>query len=151
MMTVHKLSAGDGYTYYTREVASGDELRTKDRSLGDYYTADGNPPGQWGGGGAALLGVSGEVSEAQMAALFGEGLHPDAAAKLAADPKADVALGQRFRRPTQKDNELQARINRATGDYQRMNHREPDADTRRDPHEGRRPVLPGTQRPQRLR
>jgi conjugative relaxase-like TrwC/TraI family protein len=131
MMTVHKLSAGDGYTYYTREVASGDELRTKDRSLGDYYTADGNPPGQWGGGGAALLGVSGEVSEAQMAALFGEGLHPDAAAKLAADPKADVALGQRFRRPTQKDNELQARINRATGDYQRMNHKDPDADNRR--------------------
>ena len=34
-------------------------------------------------------------------------------------------------RPTQKDNELQARINRATGDYQRMNHREPDADSRR--------------------
>jgi conjugative relaxase-like TrwC/TraI family protein len=131
MMTVHKLSAGDGYTYYTREVASGDELRTKDRSLGDYYTADGNPPGQWGGGGAALLGVSGEVSEAQMAALFGEGLHPDAAAKLAADPKADVALGQRFRRPTQKDNELQARINRATGDYQRINHKDPDADNRR--------------------
>ena len=29
MMTVHKLSAGDGYTYYTREVASGDELRTR--------------------------------------------------------------------------------------------------------------------------
>ena len=75
MMTVHKLSAGDGYTYYTREVASGDELRTKDRSLGDYYTVDGNPPGQWGGGGAALLGVSGGVSEVQMAALFGEGLH----------------------------------------------------------------------------
>ncbi|KQR64056.1 hypothetical protein ASF98_11115 [Arthrobacter sp. Leaf337] len=131
MMTVHKLSAGDGYTYYTREVASGDELRTKDRSLGDYYTVDGNPPGQWGGGGAALLGVSGEVSEAQMAALFGEGLHPDAAAKLAADPSAKVALGQRYRKPTQKDNELQARINTATGDYRRMNHKEPDADARR--------------------
>jgi len=131
MMTVHKLSAGDGYTYYTREVASGDELRTKDRALGDYYTVDGNLPGHWGGGGAALLGVTGEVTEDQMAALFGEGLHPDAAAKLAADPSAKVALGQRYRRPTQKDNELQARINTATGDFQRMNHREPDADARR--------------------
>ncbi|WP_395405632.1 relaxase domain-containing protein (plasmid) [Arthrobacter sp. UC242_113] len=55
-MTVHKLSAGDGYTYYTREVASGDELRAGDRSLGDYYTVDGNPPGQWGGGGSGPPG-----------------------------------------------------------------------------------------------
>ncbi|AOY74419.1 conjugal transfer protein TraA (plasmid) [Arthrobacter sp. ZXY-2] len=130
-MTVHKLSAGDGYTYYTREVASGDELRAGNRELGDYYTVDGNPPGQWGGGGATNLDVSGEVTEDQMAALFGEGLHPNATAILASDPTADVALGQRYRRTQQKDNELQARINRATGDYQRMNHREPDADNRR--------------------
>jgi len=26
-MTVHKLSAGDGYTYLTRQVASADEIR----------------------------------------------------------------------------------------------------------------------------
>jgi conjugative relaxase-like TrwC/TraI family protein len=130
-MTVHKLSAGDGYTYYTREVASGDELRAGDRSLGDYYTVDGNPPGQWGGAGTAHLGVSGEVTETQMAALFGEGLHPDAEAMLAADPAADVRLGARYPRYGQKDNELRARVDRALGDYQRMNHREPDADTRR--------------------
>jgi conjugative relaxase-like TrwC/TraI family protein len=130
-MTVHKLSAGDGYTYYTREVASGDELRAGDRSLGDYYTVDGNPPGQWGGGGTAHLGVSGEVTEAQMAALFGEGLHPNADVMLAANPGADVRLGARYPRYGQKDNELKARVDRALGDYQRMNHREPDADTRR--------------------
>jgi conjugative relaxase-like TrwC/TraI family protein len=131
VMTVHKLSAGDGYTYYTREVASGDELRAGDRALGDYYTVDGNPPGQWGGAGTAHLGVSGEVTETQMAALFGEGLHPNADAMLAADPKADVRLGARYPRYGQKDNELRARVDRALGDYQRMNHREPDADTRR--------------------
>jgi conjugative relaxase-like TrwC/TraI family protein len=130
-MTVHKLSAGDGYTYYTREVASGDELRAGDRALGDYYTVDGNPPGQWGGGGTAHLGVSGEVTEAQMAALFGEGLHPNADVMLAANPGADVRLGARYPRYGQKDNELKARVDRALGDYQRMNHREPDADTRR--------------------
>ncbi|MFB0840482.1 MobF family relaxase [Arthrobacter sp. E44] len=130
-MTVHKLSAGDGYTYYTREVASGDELRAGNRELGDYYTVDGNPPGQWGGGGSSHLDVSGEVTEAQMAALFGEGLHPNATAMLTEDPSADVSLGQRYRKPNQKDNELQARINRATGDYKRLNHREPDADNRR--------------------
>lgn len=131
VMTVHKLSAGDGYTYYTREVASGDELRAGNRELGDYYTVDGNPPGQWGGGGSSHLDVSGEVTEAQMAALFGEGLHPNATAMQAEDPAADVSLGQRYRKPNQKDNELQARINRATGDYKRLNHREPDADNRR--------------------
>lgn len=131
VMTVHKLSAGDGYTYYTREVASGDELRAKGRELGDYYTVDGNPPGVWAGAGLRHLGVSGEVTEAQMAALFGEGLHPDAAKIQEENPAAEVRLGQRYRKPNQKDNELQARINRATGDYQRMNHREPDADTRR--------------------
>lgn len=44
MMTVHKLSAGDGYRYYTGEVASGDVLRDKNRELGDYYTVEGMPP-----------------------------------------------------------------------------------------------------------
>ena len=131
VMTVHKLSAGDGYTYYTREVASADELRAADRQLGDYYTVDGNPPGQWGGGGAAHLDVSGEVTEAQMAALYGEGIHPNAEAMLEADKNADVRLGARYKQFSQKDHELQSRINVAMGDYKRMNHTDPDADTRR--------------------
>lgn len=77
-MTVHKLSAGDGYTYLTRQVASADERRLPGQSLSDYYMARGNPPGVWLGQGAAQLGVAGgEVSEAQMRALFGEGRHPD--------------------------------------------------------------------------
>ncbi|MCP3425166.1 relaxase domain-containing protein [Rothia sp. AR01] len=71
MMTVHKLSAGDGYRYYTHEVASGDQLRAEGRELGDYYTVDGMPPGQWVGRGIGHLEVSGEVTEAQMEALFG--------------------------------------------------------------------------------
>lgn len=131
MMTVHKLSAGDGYTYYTREVASADELRVPGRELGDYYTVDGNPPGQWGGAGIAHLGLSGEVSEAQMAALFGMGLHPDAEAMLAADPDADVRLGARYKHFSQKDNELAKRIQTAMNDYERINHGKPDPDNRR--------------------
>ncbi len=78
MMTVHVLHAGDGYTYLTRQVASGDVTRERGQSLTDYYLAHGNPPGQWVGSGRESLGVSGQVSEAQMKALFGEGLHPDA-------------------------------------------------------------------------
>lgn len=69
-MTVHKLSAGDGYKYYTSEVATGDVLRDPNRALGDYYTVEGMPPGQWLGKGAQSLALSGEVTEEQMGALF---------------------------------------------------------------------------------
>jgi conjugative relaxase-like TrwC/TraI family protein len=78
MMTVHKLSAGDGYTYLTRQVSSGDRQRRAGEDLAGYYTETGNPPGRWLGSGIAALGVSGEVSEPQMVALFGQGIHPDA-------------------------------------------------------------------------
>src|SRR4051794_1515568 len=84
-MTVHKLSAGDGYTYLTRQVASADERRVAGQSLADYYVARGNPSGVWLGKGAVQLGVAGsEVTEAQMRALFGRGLHPDGLHKLGA-------------------------------------------------------------------
>ena len=132
MMTVHKLSAGDGYTYYTREVASGDELRAPDRKLGDYYTVSGNPPGMWGGRGAALLGVSGEVTEPQMELLYGQGLHPLAGQ---VDPTTGAVvpanLGQRFKRTMQSDDVLGARINEAMGDFTRLQKRDPDVDERR--------------------
>ena len=77
-MTLHKLHAGDGYTYLTRQVAAGDEGRSPGQQLTDYYTASGNPPGRWVGAGAADLEVTGRVREDQMRALFGRGLHPDA-------------------------------------------------------------------------
>lgn len=76
MMTVHKLSAGDGYKYYVNEVATGDALRAKDREIGDYYTVHGMPPGQWVGSAAAALNLDAEVSEAHMHALFGQKFTP---------------------------------------------------------------------------
>lgn len=76
MLTVHKLTAGEGYRYYTHEVATGDVLRSSDRELGDYYTLEGMPPGQWVGAGAAELGLEGNVSEAQMDVLFGHKFTP---------------------------------------------------------------------------
>lgn len=105
MMTVHALHAGDGYTYLTREVASGDVRLERGENLADYYTAEGTPPGMWGGRAAAELGVGGEVREDQMKALFGEGLHPDAVAlieneiregKSAKAAVDGVRLGRRF-------------------------------------------------------
>lgn len=104
-MTIHVLHAGDGYTYLTRSVASGDEVLKAGTSLTDYYLMNGNPPGQWAGRGAAQLGVHGTVQEHQMQALFGEGRHPDAdrieAEALRAGATPDEALkasrlGRRF-------------------------------------------------------
>jgi putative toprim domain protein len=76
MMTVHKLSVGDGYQYYVNEVATGDALRQNGREIGDYYTLDGMPPGQWIGTAPEALGLSGEVSEAHMHTLFGQKFTP---------------------------------------------------------------------------
>lgn len=78
MLTIKAVHAGDGFLYLASTVANGDRKREKGQSLTDYYTATGTPPGQWFGRGAQLMGVSGEVTEAQMRALFGEGIHPEA-------------------------------------------------------------------------
>lgn len=140
VMTLHVLSAGDGYTYYTNEVATGDIKREQGRELGDYYTADGNPPGVWMGGGIDLLGVRGTVSEDQMRALFGEGLHPNADAMIAAAQEAGATveqaqeaakLGRSFYAYNMGGPTLAGRITEGYDAFARMNHREPDANERR--------------------
>jgi DNA primase catalytic core len=93
-MSLHKLSAGDGYTYLVRQVAAGDSTERGYDSLGDYYSAKGETPGRWVGSGVPALNMSpassGSVSEAQMKALFGLGLHPDADEIV----KAKIAAGE---------------------------------------------------------
>jgi len=82
MMTVHKLTAGDGYAYLSRQVAAHDTTTPPSDGLSAYYTARGEAPGQWMGRGLdGLTGAPAEprVSEAQMLALFGEGRHPNRA------------------------------------------------------------------------
>src|SRR3954468_22046549 len=101
-MSLHKLTAGDGYAYLTRQVAAHDGTERGYDSLGDYYAQKGESPGVWMGrglvglsdfppgfmlpgftpvdlrvGGHAVTGGQ-VVSEAQMVALFGEGRHPNA-------------------------------------------------------------------------
>ncbi|AYD89172.1 hypothetical protein D5R93_02265 [Actinomyces lilanjuaniae] len=79
VMTIHRISAGDGYEYYTREVASDDERRQHRQELGDYYLQTGAPAGVWEGSEIYRhFGVSGEVTEQQMRDLFGQGKRPDA-------------------------------------------------------------------------
>ena len=96
-MTLHKLTAGDGYLYLVRQVAAADSTERGRSTLADYYAAKGESPGHWMGRGLAALADTGArevsdevrqhvwtveegstVTEAQMKALFGEGLHPNA-------------------------------------------------------------------------
>ncbi|TFH68150.1 MobF family relaxase [Cellulomonas sp. HD19AZ1] len=119
-MTVHVLHAGDGYTYLTRQVASHDVTRQRGESLTDYYVHDGNPPGRWVGEGLSQLGVTGEVTEAQMKALFGEGRHPNAdvmerdlvhSGASVEDALRATQLGRRFPRFRQpEDDGFEARL-----------------------------------------
>lgn len=79
MMTIHRISAGDGYEYYTKEVASADERREHKQELSDYYLASGAPAGEWEGSAIREhFHLAGEVTEVQMRDLFGQGKRPDA-------------------------------------------------------------------------
>lgn len=104
-MTIHALHAGDGYLYLIRSVATHDGNPVPGQSLAAYYTASGQPPGHWAGRLAGSLDVRGNVTEEQMQALFGEGLHPNAnviresmirRGMTAAEADRAVRLGRRF-------------------------------------------------------
>jgi len=105
-MSLHKLTAGDGYTYLTRQVAVHDSTERGHSGLADYYAEKGESPGRWCGAGLAGLGIEAgaEVSEPQMKNLFGEGRHPDAErleeAAIAAGRTVDEAVkASRLGRP----------------------------------------------------
>nr|NLI50353.1 relaxase domain-containing protein [Propionibacterium sp.] len=78
-MSLHKITAGSGYEYLTRQVARHDSTQDARPSLASYYTERGEVPGRWVGSG--LVGLDGlevgdEVTAEQMRALFGCGYHP---------------------------------------------------------------------------
>ena len=81
-MGLAKLTAGDGYTYLTRQVAAHDSTEKGRGSLEEYYSEKGESPGLWAGAGLAGLGIAdgATVTEAQMKSLFGLGRHPNAPA-----------------------------------------------------------------------
>jgi len=94
-MSMHKLTAGDGYAYLTRHVAAGDAGLDAGASLTAYYEETGNPPGGWFGEGLAGLGDAARhlrpgdvVSERAMTAVFRDGV----------DPLTDDALGRPYPR-----------------------------------------------------
>ena len=75
------MSAGHGYAYLLRTVATGDGDRRLTDRLTQYYTAKGTPPGFWVGSGVPDLGDShltagDEVTETQLKLLLGLGCDP---------------------------------------------------------------------------
>ncbi|MCW3158000.1 MobF family relaxase [Micropruina sonneratiae] len=107
MMSLHKLTAGSGYDYLTRQVAAQDSTTKGHTSLADYYEQKGESPGRWLGSG--LVGIEGleagdQVTADQMLSLFGIGDHPLARGRLdaldnhatARDVKNAMRLGQRW-------------------------------------------------------
>ena len=93
-MSIHKLSAGSGYDYLTRQVAALDATEKGHVGLASYYTERGETPGSWiGSGMAGIDGLSaGDVVTAeQMQALFGAGMHPLAATRLEQLAAADLS------------------------------------------------------------
>ena len=55
MMTLHKLSAGNGYTYLIKQVAANDAPAAGYANLAEYYSEHGESPGMWLGRGLAEL------------------------------------------------------------------------------------------------
>src|SRR6202008_4528504 len=51
MMSLHKLTAGDGYLYLVHQVAAADSTERGRSTLSDYYSAKGESPGRWVGSG----------------------------------------------------------------------------------------------------
>ena len=93
-MSIHKLTAGSGYDYLTRQVAAFDATAKGHIPLASYYTERGETPGAWIGSGLADidgLNVGNAVTAEQMKALFGAGMHPLATQRLEQLDAADLA------------------------------------------------------------
>ena len=76
---MHKLTAGSGYDYLTRQVAALDSTEKGHTGLAAYYAERGEKPGVWIGSGMAGidgLNAGDPVTAEQMRALFGAGMHP---------------------------------------------------------------------------
>ncbi len=67
MMSIGRVSAGNGYEYLTGAVRN---------DAHDYYVGAGEAPGRWTGSGCDRLGLEGAVVDAEMANLFGAAAHP---------------------------------------------------------------------------
>ena len=95
--SVGRITAGAGYDYLTREVAT---------SRHDYYTGRGEAAGVWAGSGLSELGFSGEVGADVMAVLYGRFVDPRTAGGVRLAPGRmlpEVVLGRSVSTRTRAD------------------------------------------------
>ena len=121
---MHKLTAGSGYDYLTRQVAAMDSTEKGYTGLASYYTERGETPGVWIGTGCDAIrpGFAGSIVTAeQMQALFGAGTNP-------IGPELQRALGDASTRT-----ELTfTRLNPTTHEWQTLSWGDEDAAFRQD-------------------
>lgn len=110
-MSLHKLTAGSGYDYLTRQVAAMDATDKGHTGLASYYTEKGETPGVWVGSG--LQGIEGLdagdiVTADHMQSLFGSGHHPLATQRT---KELDLRIGRdEAERPTEADYKTGVRL-----------------------------------------
>ncbi|ANH40539.1 DNA primase [Nocardioides dokdonensis FR1436] len=110
-MSLHKLTAGSGYDYLTRQVAAMDATDKGHTGLASYYTEKGETPGVWVGSG--MEGIEGLdagdiVTADHMQSLFGSGHHPLATQRT---KELDLRIGRdEAERPTEADYKTAARL-----------------------------------------
>lgn len=110
-MSLHKLTAGSGYDYLTRQVAAMDATDKGHTGLASYYTEKGETPGVWLGSG--MEGIEGLdagdiVTADHMQSLFGSGHHPLATQRT---KELDLRIGgDEAGRPTEADYKTAVRL-----------------------------------------
>lgn len=110
-MSLHKLTAGSGYDYLTRQVAAMDATDKGHTGLASYYTEKGETPGVWVGSG--MEGIEGlragdVVTADHMQNLFGAGHHPLATQRT---KELDLRIGRSgVESPTDADYKAAARL-----------------------------------------
>ncbi|MDN4175202.1 MobF family relaxase [Nocardioides sp. SOB77] len=110
-MSLHKLTAGSGYDYLTRQVAAMDATDKGHTGLASYYTEKGETPGVWLGSG--MEGIEGLdagdiVTADHMQSLFGSGHHPLATQRT---KELDLRIGRdEAGRPTEADYKTAVRL-----------------------------------------
>src|SRR3954454_7084334 len=110
-MSLHKLTAGSGYDYLTRQVAAMDATDKGHTGLASYYTEKGETPSVWVGSG--LEGIEGLDADAgatadHMQSLFGSGHHPLATQRT---KELDLRIGRdEAGRPTEADYKTAVRL-----------------------------------------
>lgn len=100
VMTMHKLSAGAGYRYLLKSIATGDCQQPAGDPASAYYTQAGNPPGHWLGRGLAGLGATSPSGDNAPGMRGGAVVHEEAMGRLfghGRDPLTGAALGRAYR------------------------------------------------------